>query len=579
MKRLAAALVLASLATLALGQSSTPAPSQQGPESSFPGTVFPVPLMQGQRGTSSGLPLQMSPTLTAPVAEQVSPPGAKPFDYGINLQSDVFGAQLFTGSFTRSGAALFNPDHVISTGDQVQIRLWGAFDFDSTQTVDAQGNIFLPHVGPVRLAGVPNRNLQKVLESSLRKAFRANVHSYISLAGAQPVRIFVTGFVNRPGMYDGTSGDSVLRYLDLAGGIDAERGSFLDVQVKRGATVRANVNLYDFLLQGSLPALQLANGDAIVVQPRKNIFRAGGLVENARRFEFVDHSIGLDQLALLAKPRSEVTHVRVLRNSGTVRNTEYYPLGDAAAVKLLRGDDVEFTADKRPGTITVRVEGEHVSAQEYVMPYGSRMEDLVKQLKFTPNSDSSNLQLFRVTVKDRQRVMLQTALKGMETAVLTARSGTSDEAQLRKGEADLILNWVERARKIEPSGQVLIAQAANRRELLLENGDLLKVPIKDGLVLVSGEVLFPNAVAWDGKYELEDYIKRAGGYSQQADTSRVVVAHRDGSYSDADNPAPIRAGDEILVLPKIEVKSRQITKDLSQIIFNLAIAAKVIFGL
>lgn len=32
--------------------------------------------------------------------------------------------------------------------------------------------------------------------------------------------------------------------------------------------------------------------------------------------------------------------------------------------------ELQFTADKKPGTITVRVEGEHNSAQEYVLPYG-----------------------------------------------------------------------------------------------------------------------------------------------------------------------------------------------------------------
>src|SRR3546814_10717169 len=54
---------------------------------------------------------------------------------------------------------------------------------------------------------------------------------------------------HRPGAYAGTSMDSILHYIDQAGGIDPDRGSFLDIEVKRGSTVRAKLNLYDFLLR------------------------------------------------------------------------------------------------------------------------------------------------------------------------------------------------------------------------------------------------------------------------------------------------------------------------------------------
>jgi hypothetical protein len=55
--------------------------------------------------------------------------------------------------------------------------------------------------------------------------------------------------------------------------------------------------------------------------------------------------------------------------------------------------------------------------------------------------------------------MLEASLHSLEQAALTARSGTSDESQLRRNEADLILQWIDRARKVEPLGQVVIGQA------------------------------------------------------------------------------------------------------------------------
>jgi protein involved in polysaccharide export with SLBB domain len=517
----------------------------------------------------------------APVAPAANalPPGARPFDYSVNLASDVFGANLFTGAFAASAASIFNPDHVVAIGDQLQVRLWGAFQFDALLTVDPKGNIFLPQVGPVGVLGVPNKDLQRRLEESMRRTFRSNVHSYISLAAAQPVRVFVTGFVYRPGMYQGTSTDSILRYLDQAGGIDPERGSFLDVQVLRGSLVRAQFNLYDFLLGGRLPGVQLGDGDVVLVQPRKSIFKVFGLAENPKRFEFSGTSIDVAQLVALAKPLPPATHVRVTRNTGIVRNTEYYSLAEASAVQLANGDEVEFTADKRPGTITVRIEGEHISPQEYVLPYGARLGGLIQRVELTERSDAENLQLFRVSVKARQKDMLQSSLKNLELAVLTARSGTSDESLLRQNEAKLMLQWVDRARMVEPLGQVVIAQAQRRDDLVLENGDIVRVPAKNGLVLLQGEVQFPNAVAFDTRYSIKDYIKRAGGYSQNADTSRIIVAHLDGTYEEAGTNSRIRAGDNIFVLPKLGSKPRQFWKDIVGIIFQLAVSAKVILDI
>lgn len=537
-----------------------------------------------------GLSESASPLATArresPVASQVPnlPQAPQTADYTANLDSDVFGANLFTGNFARAGATQFNPDYLVAVGDRIHVRLWGGFTFDETATVDPQGNIFLPHVGPVKVSGMPNKNLQQQIEVAVRRVFRANVYSYASLAAAQPVRIFVGGNVMRPGLYGGTSMDSLLNYLDQAGGIDPERGSFLAVQVKRGATVRATFNLYDFLLNGQLPLLQLSDGDVVFVPPAGGRVRVSGLVNNAKRFEFASGSETVAQLMQLAKPKAQATHLRITRNTGTVRNTEYYPLQQVQSLALQSGDELEFTADKKPGTITVRVEGEHMNPQEYVLPYGTRLGSLMQSIETAPDAEPESIQLFRVSVKDRQKELLATSLRSLETALLTARSGSSDEARLRQEEANLALQWVERAKKVEPSGQVQIAQAAQRDSMLLENGDVIRIPRKDGLVLVSGEVLFPNAVAFDGSLSLKNYIDRAGGFTQSADAARVVIAHRDGAYEQVDtgklfDNTRLKAGDQVLVLPKVDEKKRQFWKDLTQIMYQIAVSAKVVLGL
>ena len=524
-------------------------------------------------------------SIPAPVEmHEITPPQIR--DYTNNINSDVFGANLFTGAFAKKGVTQFNPDYVVTVGDKIQARFWGAYEYDAVVNVDPKGNIYLPHVGPIKVMGVRNKDLQRVVASAVKKIFRANVSSYSSLAAAQPVRVYVGGFVNRPGLYRGTSMDSILHYLDQAGGIDPERGSFLNVQIKRGISVRATMNLYDFLLKGHIPLIQLTDGDVIFITTRRNTVLVSGLAENAKRFEFNDTGRDINVIIELAKPLAQATHIRVTRNTGIIKNIEYYPLDKVAGVNLENGDEIEFTADKRPGTIAVRVEGEHLGVQEYVLPYGARMGELLQLIHFSEQADTDSLQLFRKSVVERQEEMLKVTLKKLESSVLTARSGTTEESLLRKNEAELILQWIERAKEIEPSGQVMITQADDIDGLLLENGDIIRVPALDNVVLVSGEVLFPNAIAINSEKTAEDYIEMSGGYSQDSDLARVIIAHRDGSFEDIEENSAwykfglgadvaIRPGDKILVLPQVDSKARQVFKELTQMIYQIALAAGV----
>lgn len=508
-------------------------------------------------------------------------------DHMANDKSNVFGANLFTGAFIRDGAARFNPDYLIQIGDSISVRLWGAYSFDSLIQVDNKGNIFIPEFGPVKVQGIRNQDIQKSVESAVRSVYRNNVSVYASLAAAQPVRIYVGGNVNRPGLYDGTSLDSVLNFIDRAGGIDTERGSFLNIEIKRNETVRATVNLYDFLLKGLMPQVQLTDGDVIFVKPRAKTVTVSGLAENAKRFEFNNPSLNILDVAAMAKPMASATHVRVVRNTGTTLNVEYFALSEVENINVQNGDELEFTADKRQGTITVRIEGEHQGFQEYVLPYGAKFGDLTKHIELLPSADIFNIQLFRRSVKERQKLMLEAALKNLEASVLTARSSTNEESRLRKDEAELMLMWAEKAKEIEPSGQVIIAQAETRDNLLLENGDIIRIPKQDGLILVSGEVNFPNTIVYEPKLAVNDYINKSGGYSQSADTSKIVIAHRDGSYEKLSSAGwlpmaakqdAIKQGDEILVLPKVQTKNIEVTRAISQIMFQIAVVARVIFG-
>jgi protein involved in polysaccharide export with SLBB domain len=491
----------------------------------------------------------------------------------------MFGSQIFTGRFGAVPFAGFNPNYQIAIGDQVSVRMWGGFTFDATQPVDAQGNIFIPNVGPVRVQGVRNEELNALVESQVKRVFRANVGVYASLAAAQPVKVYVTGFVRAPGLYGGLSSDSVLYYLDQAGGIDPDRGSYLEVDVLRGGQVRAKFNLYRFLLDGQIDHLQLQDGDTIVAYPRKHTVQVGGEVLNPYIFEFTKPAVPASELLAMARPRPGATHLSIVRKIGAERRSEYHALEAATQVMIEDGDEVTVTSDKYPGTILVRIEGAHLGERSLVLPYGARLRDALARVKPAPQARLDAVQLYRRSVAARQKEMLDASLRSLETYALTARSATSEEAALRTREAELILQFIDRARTVQPRGQVILAQREQAPDTLLEDGDILRIPEESNLVLVSGEVLFPNALVFEPQAKAEDYVQRAGGFNQGADKARLIVLRQDGSVVPATEAASLQPGDEIMVLPKIETKNVEITRGITQILYQIAVSAKVLLGL
>ncbi len=567
-RRRLAALLLAAACPLALAQTQNTDPLNTGPRG----------LIDFPAATRSGAPAA-TPTPGPATAQPALPP--LPPDPSLSPVPLVFGSQMFSGRFASEAFSGFNPEYQVAVGDRISVRMWGAFNHEATQPVDAQGNLFIPNVGPIRVLGVRNADLNATVETQVKRVFRASVGVYATLEAAQPVKIYVTGFVRAPGLYAGLSSDSVLYYLDRAGGIDPARGSFLRVTVMRGGQPRAEVDLYSFLLQGRIAPLQLQDGDTVVVGPRQHTVQVSGEVLNPYIFEFAQPQVRATELLAIARPRPAATHLSIVRKIGAERRSEYHALAAAADVVIQDGDEVTLTSDKYPGTILVRIEGAHLGERSLVLPYGARLKDAIVRLKPAPQANVAALQLLRRSVAVRQKELLETSLRSLETYALTARSATSEEASLRQREGEQILQFVERARQAQPRGQVVLGDAASAGETLLEDGDVLRLPEMSNVVLVSGEVLMPNALIYDQDVSIDAYIRRAGGYTQGADKARVLIVRQDGSVVEAVPNARtvLAAGDEVMVLPRVQTKSIEVTRGITQIIYQIAVAARIGLGL
>ncbi|GGB46306.1 capreomycidine hydroxylase [Oceanisphaera marina] len=486
-----------------------------------------------------------------------------------------FGSQLFNGGFSGVRADGLNPDYVITPGDQVTLRVWGAIDIDRVLPVDAQGNIFIPGVGPIKVQGIKHGQLDARVRSAVNSIYSNNVQVYTNLQGVQPVSVFVTGYVQSPGRFAGTPNDSLLYFLDQAGGIDDATGSYRQIKVIRNGRPLATADLYDFLIDGTLPRPQFKDGDTIVVAERGPTVTVEGDVARAYRYELTPGAMTGRDLQQLARLKSNVTHVllRGARNAGPI--SRYVAINEFGQQTLNSGDQVVFNSDMRDNTIVVQLEGSYYGPSRFALPRDARLHELLNAIAVPQTmTDTSSISLKRVSVAERQQQALSESLARLETTYLGASSSTPQEAEIRVREAELITQFIERARQVEPNGRLVLANNGHISDIRLQDGDIITIPEKSDSLLISGEVLVPQSVVFNANRSAKDYIQGAGGFTDQANTSRILVVRQNGEVREADD-VTLRPGDEILILPQAPTKNLQLASTLTQILYQIAIAAKV----
>ncbi|MEP3349820.1 MAG: polysaccharide biosynthesis/export family protein [Marinomonas sp.] len=490
-----------------------------------------------------------------------------------------YGANLFAGGYETERSDGLNDDYLIAPGDKLNIWIWGAVSYSNVATVDNQGNIFVPEVGPIKVSDVQASQVNSYVTSQIKRIYTNNVNVYVNLLTATPVSIYLSGPVIRPGQYAGMASDSVLYFLKRAGGIDSERGSYREIQVIRNNETIQNIDLYEFIRTGFMPKVNFKDGDVILVTPQKAAITVAGVVRNPFRFELTNEYEDGKQLSLFSRPLAQASHVAVSGNRENGPFSTYMTYQDFQNFQLKDGDRVLFNDDLRPTVIDIQVTGSHQGPSYFSVKERARLNDVLSQIPVdTQLANIDSIYLLRKSVALRQKELLNESLDKLEKSVLTAPASSDGEASIRASESQMILEFTERARAVEPLGKVVISEDGNIANVMLEQGDVIVIPFKTDLIQISGEVLMPQAVVFNPNASIDDYVAWAGGFADRANDERIAVVKANGLVVFNGNTR-IEKGDEILVLPKVDVKTMQSVKDITQIIYQVAVAAKVALDL
>ncbi len=179
----------------------------------------------------------------------------------------IFGADLFRrvpSTFAPLDMTPVPPDFVIGSGDELRIRVWGQVNFQANLRVDRSGEIFLPQIGPVHVAGMPFSALDAHLRAAVGRVYR-NFDLTADMGQIRAIQVYVSGQARRPGVYTVSSLSTLVDALFASGGPSLQ-GSMRHIELRRGSSTVADFDLYDLLTRGDKSKdVKLQSGDVIFI--------------------------------------------------------------------------------------------------------------------------------------------------------------------------------------------------------------------------------------------------------------------------------------------------------------------------
>jgi protein involved in polysaccharide export with SLBB domain len=514
------------------------------------------------------------------------PSSSGPMPAGEEGLPPPYGANLFQGGFESERSDGLNSTYLVAPGDKISIQMWGTVNRAEVITVDNQGNIFIADVGPVKVKDVPANRINSVVTQSIKTIYTNNVSIYVNLLTSTPVSVFVAGPVLRHGQYAGLASESVLFYLKRAGGIDPHRGSYRKSKVLRNQQVVLEYDLYDFLKEGKLAGFSFKDKDVVLVQEQGAMVTVEGAARYPFRFELLQEKASGNDLIYYSRPLEKTSHVAITGNRNTGPISVYLPIKEFVEFSMVDGDVVLFNDDIRPQVLSIQISGSYLGPSFYTVNNNTRLLDILSHIEVDPNqANFGAIYIKRKSVVEQQKTLIDESLNRLERSIFTAPATSSGEASIRAQEAQLVAQFVARARQIVPLGKVIVSENGNVANIRLEQGDEIVIPAHTDLIQVAGEVLMPQAIVYNPNATIRDYVAWAGGFSERANDERIAVVRANGltvfldaqeSWLTDDNDQMLRAGDQILVLPKIDTKLLQSVKDITQIVYQIAIAANAV---
>lgn len=438
----------------------------------------------------------------------------------------------------------------------------------------------------------------------------------------------IAGNVKNPAIYELKGETRLLDLIGMAGGLSgmAFRGR---VQVQRTQNSEFRTVFEGDLIDVEKNAEKnflIKDGDLIKVfsvADLKNTVTITGAVQNAGDYgvesgvtrvrDIISMSGGLQYYA---SSQMEITRVKVTQSGP---QTERFVIdafkameGDPANNVLLEMNDYLFVRTVPEWQLyrTVIVGGEVKYPGMYTITRGERLSSVLERAGGYTNFAHLRGAVFtRERVRQLQQKSLEELAERLERELIAESAGRTgaavsvEEVEAKKLEMEQRKQFIESLKKVKATGRMTIWLAhlrllkGSEYDIELEEGDTLYIPAENKVINVVGAVMSNGSFIYNEKWDYEDYVQMAGGYSRHADEDNVFVMKVDGSARKLSsgflNWSPLKkrwevagfnesrgvleAGDSIVVPDRLERTAwLRNLKDITQILANAGVAAATI---
>jgi len=295
----------------------------------------------------------------------------------------VYGANLFSAL-----PASFGPlDHgpapgqlIIGIDDELRIRIWGQVNFSANLRVSREGEIYLPKIGNVHVAGLPFSAVPGHLRSAMERIYR-NFEMSVDMGEIHSIQIYVTGRAHRPGEYTVSALSTLVDAVFSSGG-PSPAGSMRHIQLKREGKVVTDFDLYALLVNGDKTGdVQLQPGDVLYIPAAGPQVALLGSVRQAGIFELRGKE-SIEQLLDAAGGKTTVAsgaRLSVERIENHAQRRAFELTADAAglATPLADGDIVRIDPIVSSYEETVTLRGSVANPGRFRWHEGMRLSELM----------------------------------------------------------------------------------------------------------------------------------------------------------------------------------------------------------
>jgi polysaccharide biosynthesis/export protein len=455
----------------------------------------------------------------------------------------VFGVDLFKSMPASFGVMDYGPasgETIIGANDELRIRIWGQVNFSADLRVSREGEIYIPKVGAVHVAGLPFSAIGAHLREAVNRVYR-NYDLTVDMGAIHSIPIYVTGHARRPGEFTVSALSTLIDAVFSSGGPSAD-GSMRHIMLKRAGKVVADFDLYQLIVSGDKAGdMQLEAGDVLYIPVVGAQVALVGSIRGSAIFELR----GKETIGNLVEIAGGITalgsnaHLSLERIVDHDGRTSFTLTADdrGMATALADGDIVRIDPILPDFRQTVTLRGAVANPGRFRWHEGMRLSELMPERDALVKRDYWWRRTQLGLPAPEFATLAESAAPEPVSLVATSTSANSQSGPVAVGEAATETNWnnavVER---LDPAtmttkllsfevGKLVLEHDASQ-DLILMPGDVvtifsqadIQIPIREQTkyLTLKGEFIHPGVYSVGPGETLHSVVARAGGLTPQA---------------------------------------------------------------